>query len=448
MYKMYKKDRSQWVEVAAFENWSQARYYARRMGFRNVDNDDECNYYYYKDCFEYDDCLLNVSLTEEELDAIKNDDYDVQERYNVRVCHNCGRIIGLNTNSDYVEIDDEYYCNSDCAISYGYEWCENCESWQPAEEIFRTHNGRRICQNCYDEDYFTCDNCGDIYHNDDMFSDEWGDYCYCPNCWEEEHSGIIKEYHCGNRVGIQRTKEDTPQTATFGTEIEAECFGSSREEVAEQVNEIVNKDRELFAFEEDGSLSDEGYETISPPFTMRWFKENKEMFEKMYKKMVSMGCRSHDTSTCGFHVHVGRQFFEKEETSCIDKLVYLFEKYRLQLEVFSRRRNFGWCQFPSDVANEGVEWSKLDEVKKLDKYHFRGHHSAINLENYSTIEIRIFRGTLNFNTYCATLEFVNNLIHYVKDKSDKEIEEGSFRDILDYLPTEYLMQYCLERNII
>jgi hypothetical protein len=201
-------------------------------------------------------------------------------------------------------------------------------------------------------------------------------------------------------------------------------------------------------FEEDGSLSSQGYETISQPFTMNWFKENKDLFEKMFATMVDMGARSHDTSTCGFHVHFGKHFFGNELNKCVDRLVFLFEKYKPQLEVFSRRKNFNWCHFPSEMVDEPVEWSKLDEVKKLDKYRFEGHHSAINLENYDTIEIRIFRGTLNFNTYCATLELVNNIMHYVKDKSDEEVEKGRFEDILNFLPTEYLKQYCLDRNII
>lgn len=453
MYKMYKKDRNQWVQVADFETYSKACYYARRMGFVQVDNPNETyNYYYKKDCWVKDRCTLKEELTEDQLQQLQDYPQEFIDDYGITVCENCHTIIGLNANQDYTEAGGNYYCDGECAEEDGWSWCCDCNEWVDSCDTYTTHYGDTICQNCYEDNYFTCDNCGEIFHNDYAHWDDYGDCVYCDDCWSENEEGIIKSYHssCRPPIQIQRTKEDTYRDLTIGTEIETECCGCcGRDEVAEAINDIVNKDKDLFVFEEDGSLSDEGYETISQPFTMRWFKENKQLFQEMFTKMISMGCRSHDTSTCGFHVHFGRQIFGNKGEECIDRLVYLFEKYRPQLEVFSRRRNFGWCRFPKDVASDPENnWSTIDNVKKISKYNFEGHHSAINLQNYETIEIRIFRGTLNFNTYCATLEFVNNLVHYVKDKTDKEVENGTFRDILEYLPTEHLKQYCLDRNII
>ena len=452
MYKMYKKDRGQWVEVASFEYTYQARVYANAFKYAKVDNPNEENNYYYKaDTWTKDNCRLKEPLTEEQLEDLENDYNCLEETHGIVKCQNCGRLIGLNYSSDnYVEIDGNYYCDYECADNDGNFYCNHCETWYRGNDYYTIHDGSTICSDCYYDCYGTCEDCGEIFHSDDL---EYGDddCYYCCNCIGSHNNGIIKGYHSTTRpsIQIQTTEEDLPQDATFGTEVETECKGScSRGDVASQINDIVNKDKTLFLFEDDGSLSENGYETISQPFTMRWFTKNQDLFRKMFEKMITLGCRSHDTTTCGFHVHFGRHFFGNKETECIDRLIYLFEKYKAQLEVFSRRKNFEWCRFPSDRVCSPVEWSKIDEVKKLDKYNFQGHHSAINLENRNTIEIRIFKGTLNFNTYYATLELVNNMITYVRDKSDVDVEKSSFSDIINYLPTIHLKQYCLDRNII
>lgn len=454
MYKMYKKDRGQWVEVASFNSYSKARYYARRLGFTDVDNpEDADNYYYEKDCWIKDNAILKEPLTDEQLEELETDPSGMVRNYGVSLCRRCGSLFGLTTNSDYVEIDGNYWCDSDCATRDGCFYCEHCDTWyDDSVAWYRTHDGNTICQYCCEDHYCYCDDCGDLFHEYEVYyNDDDGCY-YCEDCRDShEDNDIIKGYHSSRRpdLEVQRTDGDTIQDATFGTETETECKGCySREEVAQEIDKIVNHDKDLFVFEEDGSLSSQGYETISQPFTMRWFAKNKDLFEKMFAKMIDMGCRSHDTTTCGFHVHFGRHFFGNRQTECIDRLIYLFEKYRPQLQVFSRRRDFEWCNFPKNRDASPIDWSKLDEVKGLNKCNFEGHHSAINLENYETIEIRIFKGTLNFKTYCATLEFVNNIMHYVRDKSDEQVEKGKFEDILNYLPTDYLKQYCLDRNII
>ncbi len=453
MYKMYKKDREQWVEVASFNNCYDARFYARKTGFTEVDNPHNNNYYYKEDCWVKDYAILTEALTDEQLEELETSPDDMAHNYGVALCRRCGTLFGFKTNEEYIQINGNYWCDSDCAERDGCFQCDDCGDWyDDGTEHFTTHDGQMICEYCCENHHIYCEDCGELYHEDDCtYNDDDGCW-YCENCaCDHEHEGIIKSYHSDDRpdLEVQRTDEDTIQDATFGTEIETECKGSStREQVATEIDKIVNSYEDLFVFEEDGSLSSQGYETISQPFTMRWFKKNKDLFEKMFTKMIDMGCRSHDTSTCGFHVHFGRHFFGSKQPECIDRLIYVFEKYRPQLQVFSRRRDFNWCEFPSNRATCSIDWSKLDEVKGLSKDNFEGHHSAINLENYETIEIRIFKGTLNFKTYCATLEFVNNVMHYVRDKSDEQVEKGKFEDILNFLPTEYLKQYCLDRNII
>ena len=50
----------------------------------------------------------------------------------------------------------------------------------------------------------------------------------------------------------------------------------------------------------------------------------------------------------------------------------------------------------------------LETAKSADRYY------AVNLSNHTTIEFRVFRGTLNINTFMATLQFVESVIQFIK----------------------------------
>ena len=60
----------------------------------------------------------------------------------------------------------------------------------------------------------------------------------------------------------------------------------------------------------------------------------------------------------------------------------------------------------------------------LDRYH------AINLTNRNTIEFRMFRGTLNIETFFATLQLVDNIVRYVKEHTNNDIQSLQFTDLL------------------
>ena len=53
----------------------------------------------------------------------------------------------------------------------------------------------------------------------------------------------------------------------------------------------------------------------------------------------------------------------------------------------------------------------LDKAKKGNN----GRYAAVNLMNYATIEFRLFRGTLKYNTLIAAIELVNEIdIDWIK----------------------------------
>lgn len=73
--------------------------------------------------------------------------------------------------------------------------------------------------------------------------------------------------------------------------------------------------------------------------------------------------------------------------------------------------------------------------------------SCVNIEHTSSVELRLFAGTLSYLNLMATLEYVNNLALISKETPLEKIQEVTFKDIVEYKPTQYLLQYCNARKI-
>ncbi len=88
-------------------------------------------------------------------------------------CYNCGNRIDED---DAIYINDEYYC-TDC-LSY----CDHCNEYVLPGDIVEDSS---ICETCYRDDYFTCDHCGSIWHNEDSCFVDGEDTYVCPDCLTE-----------------------------------------------------------------------------------------------------------------------------------------------------------------------------------------------------------------------------------------------------------------------
>ena len=59
-----------------------------------------------------------------------------------------------------------------------------------------------------------------------------------------------------------------------------------------------------------------------------------------------------------------------------------------------------------------------------------GRYVAVNLENYETIEFRLFRGTLRYETFIATLQLVHEIYNIAIALTDRELENLSWSDFV------------------
>lgn len=54
----------------------------------------------------------------------------------------------------------------------------------------------------------------------------------------------------------------------------------------------------------------------------------------------------------------------------------------------------------------------------------------MNLTNYETIEFRLFRGTLRYQTFIATLDLVSHICYLASQLSDEDFEKMSWLDFV------------------
>ena len=235
----------------------------------------------------------------------------------------------------------------------------------------------------------------------------------------------INDYQLKPRPTFYQTKNDIENPLYMGFELEVDK-GGRRDSVVTKICRIL-KNKVYCKY--DGSL-DNGFEIVSYPETLNYHTEQKEAYENTFKYLINKDYRSHDTITCGLHIHVNKNFFgsnEKEIDLNIAKILYIFEKFWDKFVTFSRRTDENlnkWAKRYNLDINENL----LDNLKKSKKTYER--YYAVNLQNEHTIEFRMFRGTLNINTFMATLQLIDCICNFVKNIDIEKLQQVCFDQIV------------------
>lgn len=279
-------------------------------------------------------------------------------------------------------------------------------------------------------------------------------------------------YH-GNSIWNPRMLAEENETDDFmlGFELEVEKKASSS--VSTSLNDMANIIEEnfgdLFIFERDGSLRN-GFEIISHPFTLGWYKENTDIFIRLLDMLENEGFISHNSGRCGLHFHFSREslgFTSKEleklkekgysnerikklqnakKSNTVENIVMLFEIYSSNIKKLSGRKNFHYCNFLLDdnfVLNSSVKSIK----ERTDQSDKRQRRSAVNITNAKTVEIRVMRGTLLFEAFDVRLRFIYNLITTAKECTGLvDFSKIAFRDCDDDVK-ERMLNYFRKRGI-
>lgn len=351
------------------------------------------------------------------------------------------------------------------------EPCEICrEEFDPGELV--EFGGMQLCPECLGTSTSVCDRCGArIFREDNAGDDE---ITLCRACFENHYvrcsccNRIIREvdayygdddtplcYACeherSSRYAVQPYGYKPAPIFCgegerfFGVELELDCGGES-DANARKLMEIANFGEERVYIKHDGSL-DDGFEVVTHPMTLDYHLYHMPWAEVL-SKARELGYKSHQASTAGFHIHVNRTAFGadiEEQDSAIARVLFFFEKHWEELLKFSRRTQRQVQQWANRYGYKDQPMDILDHAKKG----FSGvRYTAVNLTNAETIELRLFRGTLKYNTLAATLQLANRICDCAVCFSDEELKAMSWTTFVAGC-TQYpeLVQYLKERRL-
>lgn len=332
-------------------------------------------------------------------------------------CEDCGELYP-NGSDDFTAVigrgGNEFYVCRDCLNGGNYVQCDCCGTWYKSTldciSCYETYDGDclTLCDDCISDEYIRCEDCYRVCRIEDA-SERDGDW-YCPDCATRHddmdspelqgygHTYASKFYNVGGfkdygerkglylGVELETVADDAPGALATHVVAVAEKYGPGCVEC-----------------KRDSSLGDYGVEIASQPGTPAWHMSG--LWADIVAACVEDGARSHDAGSCGLHVHVSRKFF-KDSGRGAYVLDRLFQRFARQWTRFSRRGTYEIEQW-ARMGSGGMTGYRGESTRaKIDAWENEKctRYQCVNTQNYNTIEIRLWRGTLNLETFYATIE--------------------------------------------
>jgi hypothetical protein len=316
-----------------------------------------------------------------------------------------------NDSDDFVmdEIDNEYIfeCDAICVDNGRSNYYVHHSKLRNGNFGIYEYRGEYV-----DDDYIcrsdlVWTNNGELMHSDDVYYWESdGEYHTEP----EKEEGLIESYSYKPRpsyfMSANESFKDSPLFMGIELEIENENEKISNGELSRKL-----ENRFLY-FKSDGSL-DNGFEIVSHPLSFSWIQENKSEFTDMLERIKNNGFRSYDSTTCGMHIHLSKKNFGAWH---LYRFLKFFQENKQFIIAISQRNIDNLKQWANleDETNDSL----IYKAKKKEGY---SRYVAVNLCNSHTIELRIFRGTLNQNSFFKNIEFAHSVYLFSRDYTDMTI---------------------------
>ena len=350
-------------------------------------------------------------------------------------CTHCGAV---HPSGELTPFQDGQFCPS--CLSEHTILCDHCHTRIWVNDDIG-EGDTALCRSCHDNHYTYCTTCDALISNSNACYEEDSDEPYCYSCYEgsSEHCAIHSYNHKPEPVFYGEGNR------FYGVELEIDG-GGERSDYARILLDVANADKPYLYIKHDGSL-DCGLELVTHPLSFE--VHQKEMpWQAVLEKAHSLHYLSHQARTCGLHIHVNRSSFgsdQEEQEAAIARILYFVENHWLELLRFSRRTENQMNQWAARYGRKDSPKEVLDTAK--NRY---GRYTCVNLTNYDTIEFRMFRGTLKYNTLIATLQLVNEICRVAVSLSDAELDGLSWSGFVEQLDTDSLpelVQYLRERRL-
>lgn len=352
------------------------------------------------------------------------------------ICEKCEDSIDR---ADAIELPNDpgvYRCTM--CMDEDYSACPCCDDYFSNDSGVKTHNGDFVCGECFNQQYHTCSNCSDVFcvadttvHEDipyciDCFNELFGecyecctiisrencffdenDDCYCSSCYAAK----LDDLHDYSYTPDFRMYGENKDNLFFGIELEIE------NKIDSDFLAYVNRDCDILYAKADGSL-DNGLEIVSHPMTFEYFNE---IFHTVWKPILESknhGYRSYNTTTCGIHIHISKKAFSTWHLYKFMRFFYVNNDFITKISQRDIEKLDEWAT----NNHTGTNITRKAKFKKGNT----NRYSAINLQPYNTVEIRIFRGTLDESSFRKNIEFLHALYYFTKTAGTSTIDFDGF----------------------
>lgn len=344
-------------------------------------------------------------------------------------CEECGDVVWVD-DCHWIESEEREVCNT-CFDRY-YETCTHCGKTFRRSDMEEVE-GEHYCHDCYYGLFEECHECGEIIRRDSSYIDDDG-YVYCESCYRRIVSGILPYHDDDVRFEVNHMNEDYLNEVTIGIEHEVGCDTCDKGCNAREILNMMNQhyEYENIAIFEDSSV--DGFEIVSQPMTVKYFKEK---YLPEYKKailwMENAGMVGTDEG--GMHIHFKIPCLNRVMVARLANIFYGNPKdnYSEVLQEISRRArsNFErWC------STDDRYYTTKDLLESSYLYKCVGgvRNTILNYDSSrtNTYELRMFNSTLDVDEYIASVEFVIALTDFVRE-DDGRGPYVTLRDFISYI---------------
>lgn len=341
-----------------------------------------------------------------------------------RVCEHCDYV--GNDSDEWCSVDNELWCRR--CTDYNAYWCDRHDEYSTDGTSHISDRGESWCADCTDNYATWCDTC-----------DEYNANGCNRNCDEDTYDGerVVHDYSYRPDPIFHSTDDNS--RLFFGMEIEMEADGSeSRSEASRHAYKRLERDTNLAYLKNDGSL-DCGFEVVTHPMTYDFFmNEAPEFWETINQLKHEYKMKSWSTGSCGIHIHISRTGFTNPPH--LHRFLQLVYSNQVFYEEMAGRSHSHWAKFDDVMVydNGGYHRSYKRKVASPPNHQSTDRYSAVNTNNRATVEMRIFRGSLNVINIRGALGLAHASVEYTRNMSVQDVRNGSLNadKLIEYIESQ------------
>ena len=330
----------------------------------------------------------------------------------VRICESCDSI--MTTEDDFNLVCDSYWCQN-CTDNYAH-WCDRCEEYQRENTYYIADMGESWCNDCADSRAVWCEECDE--YNRDGCSNE---------CESDMVDGdrVVHDYSYRPDPIFHSTDDNS--RLFFGMEIEVEAPSwEVRRNAAQYAYNKLEVENSLAYLKNDGSLNC-GFEVVTHPMTYDFFmNEAQEFWDTVHGLKEDFGMKSWSTRTCGLHIHISRSgFTNPPHLHRFLRLIYSNQDF---YQAMAGRSESNWAKFDDAMKFDATnnKWVKSYAHKVADPTTVNtDRYSAVNTNNRATVEMRIFKGSINTTNVRGALGLAHASVEYTRTMSIQDVKDNA-----------------------